>query len=63
MRELGRPAALAGLIIVALMIAGTIPVEVDDAWLWALVALFAVAIVSAGPSRPPRPPRPPGPQE
>ncbi len=63
MRELGRPAALAGLIIVALMIADTIPVEVDDAWLWALLALFAVAIMSAGPNRPRRPPRPPRPEE
>jgi len=45
---MGRAAATAGLIIVALMIAGTIPVEVDDAWLWALLALFAVSMVMPG---------------
>ncbi len=59
MGELGRAAAVAGLIIVALMIAGTIPVEIDDAWLWALLALFALVMVAAGPAGPPRRPRPP----
>ncbi|HEU4758907.1 MAG TPA: hypothetical protein VFT91_02885 [Dehalococcoidia bacterium] len=54
MGGLGRSAALAGLIIVALMIAGTIPVEADDAWLWALLALFAVSLVSFGPGPPRR---------
>ena len=54
MRGLGGPAALAGLIIVALMIAGTIEVEIDDAWLWVLLALFAVAMVSAAPRGPGR---------
>ncbi len=49
MNALGRLAATAGLIIVALMIAGTISVEVDDAWLWSLLALYAVAMVSGGP--------------
>ncbi len=53
---MGRGAGLAGLIIVALMIAGTIPVEIDDAWLWSLLALFAVTIFL--PSKPPRPRRP-----
>ena len=51
---MGRAAGLAGVIIVALMIAGTIPVEIDDAWLWALLALFAVSMVSAAPRRPSR---------
>ena len=49
---MGRVAVTAGLIIVALMIAGTIPVEIDDAWLWALLALFAIAMVSPGNGRP-----------
>ena len=49
---MGRAAATAGLIIVALMIAGTIPVEIDDAWLWSLLALFAVAMVMSGNGRP-----------
>ena len=49
---MGRAAATAGLIIVALMIAGTIPVEIDDAWLWALLALFAIATVFSRDSRP-----------
>ena len=52
MRGLGGSAALAGLIIVALMIAGTIPVEIDDAWLWSLLALFATAMVMPGHGRP-----------
>ena len=49
---MGRAAATAGVIIVALLIAGTIPVEIDDAWLWALLALFAVAMVMSGNGRP-----------
>ena len=49
---MGRAAATAGVIIVALMIAGTIPVEIDDAWLWSLLALFAVAMVMSGNGRP-----------
>jgi len=49
---MGRAAATAGVIIVALMIAGTIPVEIDDAWLWALLALFAIAMVMSGNGRP-----------
>jgi len=49
---MGRAAATAGVIIVALMIAGTIPVEIDDAWLWALLALFAVAMVMPGNGQP-----------
>ncbi|MDP2674887.1 MAG: hypothetical protein Q8Q00_08275 [Dehalococcoidia bacterium] len=49
---MGRAAATAGVIIVALMIAGTIPVEIDDAWLWALLALFAIAMVMPGNGRP-----------
>lgn len=60
---LGRAAAVAGLIIVALMIAGTIPVEIDDAWLWSLLALFALAMVAGGPAGPPRRRRPPGEDE
>ena len=40
------------IIIVALMIAGTIPVEIDDAWLWALLALYAAAMVMPGHGRP-----------
>ncbi len=46
--SLGRAAATAGIVITALMIAGTIPVAVDDAWLWSLLALFAVGFVSRG---------------
>jgi hypothetical protein len=38
------------------MIAGTIPVKIDDAWLWSLLALFAVTIFL--PTKPPRPRRP-----
>jgi len=49
---MGRAAGLAGVIIVALMIAGAIPVEIDDAWLWALLALYAVAMVMPGNGRP-----------
>ena len=54
MRGLVGPAALAGVIIVSLMIAGTIDVEIDDAWLWVLLALFAVAMVSGAPRGPSR---------
>jgi len=38
-------AAVAGIVIVALMLEGTIPVVVDDAWLWSLIALFAVCLL------------------
>jgi len=38
----GAAPAVAGAVIVALMIAGTIPVAIDDAWLWALLVLFLV---------------------
>jgi hypothetical protein len=38
-------AAVAGIVIVALMIEGTIPVVVDDAWLWSLLALFSVCLL------------------
>jgi hypothetical protein len=48
---MGRAAATAGVIIVALMIAGTIPVAIDDAWLWALLALFALSMVMSGNGR------------
>lgn len=37
-------AAIAGIVIVALMLEGTIPVTVDDAWLWSLIALFSVSL-------------------
>ena len=41
--------AIAGIVIVALMIAGTIPVTIDDAWLWGLLVLFVVLfLTSAG---------------
>lgn len=53
---MGRAASVAGIILVALMIEGTIPVEVDDAWLWSLLALFAVTLVL--PNKPPRGRRP-----
>ena len=49
---MGRAADTAGVIIVALMIAGTIPVEIDDAWLWSLLALFAIAMVMPDHGRP-----------
>jgi len=39
--------AIAGAIIVGLMIAGTIPVTIDDAWLWALLFLFLVSFLGA----------------
>jgi hypothetical protein len=53
MRGLVVPAALTGVILVALMIAGTIDVEIDDAWLWALLALFAIAMIGGGAPRGP----------
>lgn len=34
--------AIAGIVIVSLMIAGTIPVTIDDAWLWGLLVLFVL---------------------
>ncbi len=40
--KVGVAPAVAGAVIVALMIAGTIPVIIDDAWLWALLVLFLV---------------------
>jgi hypothetical protein len=40
--KVGVAPAVAGTVIVALMIAGTIPVTIDDAWLWALLVLFLV---------------------
>jgi len=40
--RIGVAPAIAGAIIVGLMIAGTIPVTIDDAWLWALLVLFLV---------------------
>ena len=40
--RIGVAPAIAGAVIVALMIAGTIPVIIDDAWLWALLVLFLV---------------------
>jgi hypothetical protein len=41
--------AIAGIVIVSLMIAGTIPVTIDDAWLWGLLVLFSVLfLTSAG---------------
>ena len=43
--SVGRAAAIAGIVIVALMIGGTIPVAVDDAWLWGLLSLFAVNLL------------------
>ena len=46
--RMGRAARLAGVIIVALMLAGTIPLETDDTWLWSLLALFLVATAAPG---------------
>lgn len=41
--------AIAGIVIVSLMIAGTIPVTIDDAWLWGLLVLFLLLFLdSAG---------------
>jgi nitric oxide reductase large subunit len=42
--SIGRAAAIAGIVITALMIEGTIPVAADDAWLWSLLALFVVGL-------------------
>ncbi len=42
----GRAAAIAGIVIMALMIEGTIAVVIDDAWLWGLLALFIVCLFS-----------------
>jgi hypothetical protein len=39
--------AIAGIVIVALMIAGKIPVTMDDAWLWGLLVLFVVSFLGA----------------
>lgn len=44
--SLGRAAAIAGIAIVSFMIAGTIRVSVDDAWLWALLSLFIVCFAA-----------------
>jgi hypothetical protein len=43
--RVGVAPAIAGVIIVGLMIAGTIPVTIDDAWLWALLVLFLLAVL------------------
>ena len=41
--------AIAGITIVSLMIVGTIPVTIDDAWLWGLLVLFLLLFLdSAG---------------
>ncbi len=47
----GRAATIAGIIIMALMIEGTIAVVIDDAWLWGLLALFIVCLFSGGRGR------------
>ena len=47
---MGRAAGIAGVVIVSLMLAGTIPVRIDDVWLWSLLALFLVTVVA--PDRP-----------
>ncbi|MGQ9573288.1 MAG: hypothetical protein ACUVV3_08940 [Dehalococcoidia bacterium] len=52
---MGKAAGIAGVIIVALMLVGTIPVDIDDAWLWSLLALFLVTVVGPGRSLPSRP--------
>jgi peptidoglycan/LPS O-acetylase OafA/YrhL len=44
--KMGKAAGIAGAVIVGLMLAGTIPVEIDNAWLWSLLALFLVAAVA-----------------
>ena len=44
---IGVAPAIAGIIIVALMIVGTIPVTIDDAWLWSLLVLFIVSFLGA----------------
>ncbi len=43
---LWRAAAIAGIVITALMIAGTISASVDDAWLWSLLSLYVVCLLS-----------------
>lgn len=43
---MARAAGVAGAIIVGLMLAGTIPAAIDNAWLWSLLALFLVALVA-----------------
>ena len=48
---MGRAAGIAGVVIVALMLAGTIRAEIDGAWLWSLLALFAVTVVVPDRSR------------
>ncbi len=47
----GRAAAIAGIIIMALMIEGAIAVVIDDAWLWGLLALFIVCLFSGSRGR------------
>ncbi len=49
----GRAAAIAGIIIMALMIEGTIAVVIDDAWLWGLLTLFIVCLFSGSRGRRP----------
>ncbi len=49
----GRAAAIAGIIIMALMIEGAIAVVIDDAWLWGLLALFIVCLFSGSRGRRP----------
>jgi len=39
--------AIAGIVIVSLMIAGTIPVTIDDAWLWGLLVLFSMLFMTS----------------
>jgi hypothetical protein len=47
--RMGVAPAIAGIVIVSLMIAGTIPVTIDDAWLWGLLVLFLLLFLdSAG---------------
>ena len=47
----GRAAAIAGIIIMALMIEGAIAVVIDDAWLWGLLSLFIVCLFSGSRGR------------
>jgi hypothetical protein len=42
----GRAAAIAGVVIMALMIEGTISVVIDDAWLWVLLGLFVACLLA-----------------
>ena len=51
---MARAAGIAGAIIVGLMLAGTIPVAIDNAWLWSLLALFLVATAAPGRTHPGR---------